>query len=613
MDERVDAVVRARRAASSSLLKALLALPAQFSEADLALRWLSEIKHDPLIRESGWYVPPPNGMSVLIGNPPDYGRLRYNSLREPHNWPNTDVRYSEDSVLYPYFSAVDRETFLIGDFVGTFYGGPDPAIRAWIAAAYKITMDIAAFIQPGQRVSDIFNFAAESFAALGAANNTYSQSGGLASDIGHTIPWFDCDATPLQGNDQNDTDVAKLIANARSFVSRDNHTVLSETFGLTIEPQLVAPGLPMASFHIIVLVANGRKTVVTEFGALFEHFGMTELHTSNDGDSTGLTWVSPLRNTLRRYFQRAARGLRQVRTVTTELLFPGTFSAQMGRIVAALSIIALVYHSLHLGLSNTLRLCLEYYDAAIGAAFRIVDPHIGRLLRYLSQYVNVKITVWATWHHVFVVMWMLLVRDAGVAFSDGRRTVGTARLFAGVCVAALFSVLASVDLGLRSSIVQNLQLATLPYVGIYVYDLVMYGFAAAAPRRYWQNDWRLETPPLSRWTHFKRNAVRAHVRVGLILGAVALCLAIPLVFTMPFPRGGMIALAVATSVNLAYWVVRGFGAALKMRHAGETTHESLRILYRRSEAGRFSLAVGSVLAWVLTFILLNTGAKLLGL
>ncbi|HYH05713.1 MAG TPA: hypothetical protein VEK11_01520 [Thermoanaerobaculia bacterium] len=524
------------------------------------------------------------------------------------------MKYSTDAVVYPYFSAVDRETLLIGDFVGTFYGGRDPAIRAWIAAAYKITMDVAAFIQPGQRMSDVFNFAAGLFATLGATNNTYSQSGGLASDIGHTIPWFDSDdPAPLKTLDPNDADVARGIASARSFVSRDNHTVLGKTFGLTIEPQLIAPGLPMASFHIIVLSANGRKTVVTEFGALFEHFGMTELVATGDVDSTNATAVSSPQTALRTYFQRAARALRRVRTVTTELLFPGTFAAQMGRIVAALSILALVYHSLHLGLSHTLRLCLEYYDTAIGAAFRVVDPYVGRLLRYVSQYIHFKVTVWATWHHVFVVMWMLLVRDAGVAFSDGRRIVGTARLFVGLCVAALFSLLASVDLGFRSPLVQNVQLATLPYVGIYVYDLVMYAFAAAAPRRYWHDTRRLESPTTSRWTHFKRNAVRAHVRVGLILGTIALCLAVPPVISMPFPKSGMIALAVATAVNLAYWVVRGFDAALQMRHTGEIADEPMRMLYRQSEAGRFSLAVGSVLAWVVTFILLNTGAKLLGL
>jgi len=279
-EEKIKAVIRARRAASTTLLDALRAFtPTNFSEADLARQWVDEIKENSIVRRCGWYMPPPHGMSVLIGSPPDYNRLRYDSLREAKNWPSSQVRFSDNCILYPYFSAVDRETLLIGDFVGTFYGGQDSAIRAWVATAYELTMQIADFVQPGQRLSEIFQYAQGAFESLGATNNTYSQSGGLASDIGHTIPGFSRDTATLlsQGIDLADTDVASLLAGARLFVSKDNDSILEEDFGLTIEPQLTAPGLPMASFHVIVAAANGQKTLVTEFDPLFEHFGMNEL------------------------------------------------------------------------------------------------------------------------------------------------------------------------------------------------------------------------------------------------------------------------------------------------------------------------------------------------
>jgi hypothetical protein len=277
---KIEAVVRARRATANTLLSALQMFSnEEFSEKQLARNWMEKIRENSIIRNCGWYLPPPHGMSVLIGNPPDYHRLRYNSLREVENWPSSQIRYSNSSILYPYFSAVDKDTLLIGDFVGTFYRGQDPAIRNWISTAYKLTLEIASFIQPGQRASDIYNFAQNKFNSLGISNNTYSQSRGLASDIGHSIPGFCQDSSNRDrvSVDLTDKEVASQLANARWFISKENNSVLGSDFGLTIEPQLVAPELPMASFHVIVMVVDEKKTVVTEFDSLFKYFGMSDL------------------------------------------------------------------------------------------------------------------------------------------------------------------------------------------------------------------------------------------------------------------------------------------------------------------------------------------------
>ncbi|GBE29036.1 hypothetical protein BMS3Bbin04_00043 [bacterium BMS3Bbin04] len=280
IEKKVEAVVRARRAAANTLLSAHQMFSSEsFSEKQLADAWMEKIKENSIIRSCGWYSPPPHGMSVLIGNPPQYSRLRYNSLREAENWPSSQIHYSNTSILYPYYSAVDRETLLIGDFVGTFYRGQDPAIRDWIKTAYKLTLKIAEYVQPGRRVSDIYNFAQDRFRSLDASNNTYSQSGVSASDIGHSIPGIGQDS----GNwdwvsaDLTDKEVASRLADARWFISKENNRVLGSDFGLTIEPQLIVPEFPMASFHVIVLVASGKKKIVTEFDSLFEYFGMSEL------------------------------------------------------------------------------------------------------------------------------------------------------------------------------------------------------------------------------------------------------------------------------------------------------------------------------------------------
>ena len=184
------AIVRARQAAAGSLVETLRQLPSGYSEKMLAEQWLAEIARLKTVLPFGWYQPPPAGMSVLIANPPSYERLAYKSLREEVNWPSATVHNTEHSILYPYYSAIDRETGLIGDFVATFYGGSDKLVRDWMREVYLATLKIIGCARPGLKFSELFHFAEEITKSLGASNNTYSLSGGLSSDIGHTVPWF---------------------------------------------------------------------------------------------------------------------------------------------------------------------------------------------------------------------------------------------------------------------------------------------------------------------------------------------------------------------------------------------------------------------------------------
>jgi len=303
----------------------------------------------------------------------------------------------------------------------------------------------------------------------------------------------------------------------------------------------------------------------------------------------------------------------QLLQVLKELVFPKAFSAKMARIIAALSILALLNNSFQLGLSNTLLVCLEYYDGAVQLLFSWTQPYVLRFAQYLSQLIGLNIAVAEIWRHVFIVMWILFVRDAGVAFADGRRKVGVARSIIGLCIAIVCSMLASTALGGASPFLRNIQLATIPYVGIYVYDLSLYAFSALALRRFWGKDLAAGATT-SRWGHFRDNAVRAHIRFALILGCIGLCFILPPISSLSFPGGGLLVLGIATLVNLSYWVVRGIMYAAHVRKTGpEKPDQSRYSLFRESEAGRFALAVGGVLAWLLTFIILSTGAAVFGL
>jgi hypothetical protein len=277
--DNIGGIIRARRAAATALRSALIALAKcneHYTEAELASQWLAAVRMRGDILPFGWYQPPPNGISVLIGNPPTFDRLEYTSLRDPRNWPSESAKTTAESVLYPYLSAVDRETGMLGDFVGTFYAGRRPEVRDWIREVYLATMRIAEFTQVGQRLSEVFEYAESVMKSLGSRNNTFSLSSGtpLGADIGHTIPGYGDSSQPWMRKGVSEAEIAVEIARGRTFVNASNNARIDGATAFTIEPQMLLPGLPMASFHVIVAFARNEKLLITEFDDLFAMFEM---------------------------------------------------------------------------------------------------------------------------------------------------------------------------------------------------------------------------------------------------------------------------------------------------------------------------------------------------
>jgi hypothetical protein len=303
----------------------------------------------------------------------------------------------------------------------------------------------------------------------------------------------------------------------------------------------------------------------------------------------------------------------KTRSPLLDIFYPKGFSAKMGRIVAVLSILALINNSFHLGIEVTFRMLFMYYDDILRLLFSWADPFVYNFTQYISHIIHIRITISETWHHVFMVLWMLFMRDFSVAYSDGRIRLSTVRGISGFVIAIIFSFLATIEFGVTNNVIKNAQLAIVPYIGIYVYDLVMYAYAALVLNQQGQED-KVTEPIPSRWKYFKVIAVRAHWRFALILCTIGLVLAIQTFSLAPYPKGGLIILAIATVVNLLYWVFRGVLYARKARPK-RTRHNfrSWYSLFLESEAGRFALAVGSVIIWTFTFVVLNEGAKLLGL
>lgn len=166
---------------------------------------------------------------------------------------------------------------MIGDFVGTFYGGEDPEIRSWISSVYRATLQIVSFAEVGRSLGEVYSYGQEVMAALGGRNNTVSVAAGAVpgADIGHSIPGYGAESPTWLRDGLVREQVCREIAAARTFISAGREDVISDGTAFTVEPQILHEGLPMASFHVIVAFSPAGRHTIDCFGDIFDYFGMS--------------------------------------------------------------------------------------------------------------------------------------------------------------------------------------------------------------------------------------------------------------------------------------------------------------------------------------------------
>jgi hypothetical protein len=118
-----------------------------------------------------------------------------------------------------------------------------------------------------------------------------------------------------------------------------------------------------------------------------------------------------------------------------------------------------------------------------------------------------------------------------------------------------------------------------------------------------------KTPGRNGATFFRSAIARASVRFagGLIVSYAAFVL--PAMQLAPYPQGGLIAVGLATVANASYWLWRGARFVAQRREADETWVSA----FKRSESGKFGIAISGVISWALIFAILNTGLQRVGL
>jgi hypothetical protein len=276
---RHHAALTTRRHAAQTLLSALQ-VQSEMTESTVHSEWQSRLTAIHSLMPEGWYQPPPTGTSVLIGQPPDFSRTNFRSLRNPINLPRRSPPAGPDSMLFVYCSPIDRVTAMIGDFQMTIYRGNDAAIRHHLAAALRVTLDTAAFAQAGMELRELYFYAAHRMAENDIVNDTHSVTdrSGL-QNIGHTIPWSyatygDHIWTALATD--NTTAIAHIMRHAISPITQNQTMRIANDMAFTIEPQVISGNGVQASFHALVDFRDATKTIHTEYSKIFAHFGMSD-------------------------------------------------------------------------------------------------------------------------------------------------------------------------------------------------------------------------------------------------------------------------------------------------------------------------------------------------
>jgi hypothetical protein len=239
------------------------------TEVNFRDRWLNKLQMIPTLFASGWYEPPPFGMSVLFASTEKPERMSYESLRQEVNWPS-QITADWKGYLFAYCSCVSRETGLPCDFDFTLYFGDNKKHKEHYQNCFNATARLLRGIQPSDTSRSIVAKAEKIFAEENLKNCIVNSTHVTSSDIGMTFPVLPREVLALSPREltQHHKNTIRL---ARKFINNVADWPLEDGMQFTIEPQLqstVDPSLPQISFHYLLQKKNNQIQVCHDIDEL---------------------------------------------------------------------------------------------------------------------------------------------------------------------------------------------------------------------------------------------------------------------------------------------------------------------------------------------------------
>lgn len=223
--------------------------------------------------DSGWYVPPPFGMSALFATPRNIERVHFDSLRPEKSWPRGDIVLGPDTLGMVYASPVHKPSGTIGDYAATFYNGTDQKIIDHIKNSREAIEQVAELSCVGMRLCDLYASCDDVFAARGLSRgDIVTRVAG--STLGHTVPWtFEAPTVEERAVlESGDTEqIIRIIRDGRLYVNEVETQPILETCAFTVEARLEStehPELPDVYFHTIVTFREGTRKILLGFESL---------------------------------------------------------------------------------------------------------------------------------------------------------------------------------------------------------------------------------------------------------------------------------------------------------------------------------------------------------
>jgi hypothetical protein len=273
----------------------------------------------------------------------------------------------------------------------------------------------------------------------------------------------------------------------------------------------------------------------------------------------------------------------------------------IGFACAGLSVAALVWRALTLGVSSAMRVLMDYYDGILTVLLGWARPYVSSLVEFVGQWIAIDLDLHDHWKHVFVLIGVYFFRDATETLKVGRPVSALFLLVIGFVI-ALFSAAGSGSIApVADDYWAQFWIAAIPVIGVTLYDflkLLQYTFFL----RKWVAE-RTGEKYAEAWPYF---VARIHYVARIPpfgLGVAALGALLPLQYA------GLATLLFLVVVLTLYWIRTGALRVPKVRKPGETWWQA----FYGTGPGLLGAAMAGVLISAMAYLLTNAGLKLAGL